>query len=130
MTRPNSAPRAASYLAAGLIAIIGGLVCAGGALAQTPAQTVPPATDQVMRQGGAASVSTPASVTASSDQKPAATPKERGERIVCKKEPILGTRLKSTRTCRTVDEWRRISAAYQDQLKASTDRGGRVPAGN
>lgn len=41
MIRSNSALRAPSYLATGLIAIVGGLVCASAAFAQTPAQTAP-----------------------------------------------------------------------------------------
>ncbi len=123
MTRSNSALRAPSYLAAGLIAIVGGLVCASAALAQTPAQTAP---SEPAKQ----STTAPASPGASEAQAPVAKPKRRGARMVCKQEAILGTRLKSTRTCRTADEWRRISRGFQDQLKTTTDKGGAVFSSN
>ena len=123
MTRSNSALRAPSFLVPGLIAIVGGLACAGAALAQVPAQTAPSATSQPT--GIAAS--TPDTTEA---QSPAAKPKRRGARMVCKQEAILGTRLKSTRTCRTADEWHRISRGFQDQLKNTTDKGGAVFSSN
>ncbi|AMS29664.1 MAG TPA: hypothetical protein DIU09_03985 [Hyphomonadaceae bacterium] len=123
MTRSNSAPRAPSYLVAGLIAIVGGVACAGAALAQAPAQTAPSATSQPT--GTAAMAPDTAEA-----QAPAAKPKRRGARMVCKQEAILGTRLKSTRTCRTADEWRRISRGFQDQLKNTTDKGGAVFSSN
>jgi hypothetical protein len=123
MSRSNSALRAPSYLAAGLIAFVGGLVCASAALAQTPAQTPPSEPSQQ-------STTTPASPGATEAQAPAAKPKRRGARVVCKQEAILGTRLKSTRTCRTADEWRRISRGFQDQLKTTTDKGGAVFSSN
>ncbi|MCA3697156.1 hypothetical protein [Aquidulcibacter sp.] len=123
MTRSNSTPRAPSYLVAGLIAIVGGLACAGAALAQVPAQTAPSAASQPT--GTAATVPDKAEA-----QAPAAKPKRRGARMVCKQEAILGTRLKSTRTCRTADEWRRISRGFQEQLKTATDKGGAVFSGS
>jgi len=123
MTRPNSAPRAPSYLAAGLIAIFGGLVCAGAALAQSPTQTAPPATTQQTTAAPSAPGTTEA-------EAPIAKPKRRGARMVCKQETILGTRLKSLRTCRTADEWRRISRGFQEQLKNTTDKGGAVFSGS
>jgi hypothetical protein len=123
MTRSNSALRAPSYLAAGLIAIVGGLACASAALAQTPAQTSPSEPSQQL-------TTAPASPLATEAQTPVAKPKRRGARMVCKQEAILGTRLKSTRTCRTADEWRRISRGFQDQLKATTDKGGAVFSSN
>lgn len=123
MTRSNSALRAPSYLAAGLIAIVGGLACASAALAQTPAQTSPSEPSQQ-------STTALASPGATEAQAPVAKPKRRGARMVCKQEAILGTRLKSTRTCRTADEWRRISRGFQDQLKATTDKGGAVFSSN
>ena len=123
MTRPNSALRAPSYLAAGLIAIVGGLVCASAALAQTPAKTAPSEPAQQ-------STTAPASPGATDAQAPVAKPKRRGARMVCKQEAILGTRLKSTRTCRTADEWRRISRGFQEQVKNTTDKGGAVFSSN
>jgi len=123
MTRPNSAPRAPAYLAAGLISVVGGLMCAGGALAQTPAPTEPPATTQQISTAS----TTPETTEA---QSPVAQPKRRGARMVCKQESILGTRLKSTRTCRTADEWRRISRGFQQELQKTTDKGGAVFSGN
>ncbi len=123
MTRSLSAPRAPTYLVAGLIAIVGGLMCAGAALAQVPTQTAPSTTSQPT----GAAASTPDTTEA---QAPAAKPKRRGARMVCKQEAILGTRLKSTRTCRTDDEWRRISRGFQDQLKTTTDKGGAVFSSN
>ena len=123
MTRSNSALRAPSYLAAGLIAIVGGLVFASAALAQTPAQTAPSETSQ---QSSTAS-SSPGATEA---QAPVAKPKSRGARMVCKQESILGTRLKSLRTCRTADEWRRISRGFQEQVKNTTDKGGAIFATN
>jgi hypothetical protein len=122
MTRPDSAPRAPSYLAAGLIAAVGGLLCAGGAFAQTLALTQPPATTQQI-----STASTNAETTEGQSQ---VKPKRRGTRMVCKQEPILGTRLKALRTCRTADEWRRISRGFQEQVKIATDRGGAVYSGN
>ncbi len=119
MTRSNSALRAPSYLAAGLIAIVGGLVCASAAFAQTPAQTAP---SEASQQSSTAS-STPGTTEA---QASVAKPKRRGARMVCKQEAILGTRLKSTKTCRTADEWRRISRGFQDQVKTATDKGGAI----
>jgi hypothetical protein len=50
--------------------------------------------------------------------------------MVCKQESILGTRLKSLRTCRTADEWRRISRGFQEQVKNTTDKGGAIFATN
>lgn len=123
MTRSNSTPRAPSFLVAGLIAIVGGLTCAGAALAQVPAQTAPSATNQPSGTAATAPDTTEA-------QAPTAKPKRRGARMVCKQEAILGTRLKSTRTCRTADEWRRISRGFQDQLKNTTDKGGAVFSSN
>jgi hypothetical protein len=123
MTRSNSALRAPSYLAAGLIAIVGGLVCASAVFAQTPAQTSP---SEASQQSGTAS-STPGTTEA---QASVAKPKRRGARMVCKQEAILGTRLKSTKTCRTADEWRRISRGFQDQVKTATDKGGAIFATN
>ncbi len=123
MTRSNSALRAPSYLAAGLIAIVGGLVCASAAFAQTPAQTSP---SEASQQSSTAS-STPGSTEA---QASVAKPKRRGARMVCKQEAILGTRLKSTKTCRTADEWRRISRGFQDQVKTATDKGGAIFSSN
>jgi hypothetical protein len=123
MTRSNSALRASSYLAAGLIAIFGGLMCAGAALAQTPAQTAP---SEASQQSSTASTT----VEATEAQTPIAKPKRRGARMVCKQEAILGTRLKSLRTCRTADEWRRISRGFQEQVKNTTDKGGAIFATN
>ena len=123
MTRSNSALRAPSYLAAGLIAIVGGVVCASAALAQTPAQTAPSDASQQ-----ASTASTTAETTEA--QAPIAKPKRRGARMVCKQEAILGTRLKSLRTCRTADEWRRISRGFQEQVKNTTDKGGAIFATN
>ena len=119
MTRPPSSPRRPAYLVAGLIAIAGGLVCAGAAIAQEAAQPAPAATSQP----STTTTNTPETTQA---QAPAAKPKRRGARMVCKQEAILGTRLKSTRTCRTADEWRRISRGFQDSLKTTTDKGGAV----
>ena len=59
-----------------------------------------------------------------------ATPVKRGDRMICKEEPILGTRLKGMRTCRTSDEWRRVSRGFQAKLKEANDRGGAVYIGN
>jgi len=123
MTRSNFALRAPSYLAAGLIAIVGGLVFASAALAQTPAQT---ALSETSQQSSTAS-SGPGATEA---QAPVAKPKSRGARMVCKQEAILGTRLKSLRTCRTADEWRRISRGFQEQVKNTTDKGGAIFATN
>jgi len=123
MTRSNSALRAPSYLAAGLIAIVGGLACASAALAQTPAQTVRSEPSQQ-------STTVPASPGATEAQVPIAKPKRRGARVVCKQEAILGTRLKSLRICRTADEWRRISRGFQEQVKNTTDKGGAIFATN
>ncbi len=123
MIRPNSPPRAPSYLAAGLIAIVGGLLCAGAALAQSPTQTSPPATTQQ----ATVAANTPGTTEA---EAPVAKPKRRGSRMVCKQEAILGTRLKSLRTCRTADEWRRISRGFQEQVKNTTDKGGAIFATN
>ena len=123
MTRSNSALRAPSFLAAGLIAIVGGLVCASAALAQTPAQTAPSDASQQ-----ASTASTTAETTEA--QAPIAKPKRRGARVVCKQEAILGTRLKSLRICRTADEWRRISRGFQEQVKNTTDKGGAIFATN
>lgn len=52
------------------------------------------------------------------------------DRIVCKVETILGTRLKGLRTCRSASEWRRISRGFQSKLKDATDRGGAIYSGN
>ena len=59
-----------------------------------------------------------------------ATPVKRGDRMICKEEPILGTRLKGMRTCRTSDEWRRVSRGFQAKLKEANDRGSAVYIGN
>lgn len=123
MTRSNSAPRTPSFLIAGVVAIVGGLMCAGAALAQAPAQTAPAATNQ-------STTTTNAAAETNETQTSVAKPKRRGARMVCKQEAILGTRLKSTRTCRTADEWRRISRGFQDSLKATTDKGGAVYSSN
>ncbi|CAN1545356.1 hypothetical protein MCEMIH15_01934 [Caulobacteraceae bacterium] len=123
MTRSNSALRAPSYLAASLIAIVGGLVCASAALAQTPAQTAPSETTQQSSTASSTAETTEA-------QASVAKPKSRGARMVCKQESILGTRLKSLRTCRTADEWRRISRGFQEQVKNTTDKGGAIFATN
>lgn len=55
---------------------------------------------------------------------------KRGERMVCKEETILGTRLKGIRACRTADEWRRISRGFQARLKETNDRAGAAFSGN
>lgn len=51
-----------------------------------------------------------------------ASPVKRGDRMVCKQEAILGTRLKGMVTCRTADEWRRISRGFQAELKRTNDK--------
>jgi hypothetical protein len=57
-------------------------------------------------------------------------PTRRGNRMVCKEEAILGTRLKGMRTCRTADEWRRVARGFQSKFKDLNDKGAAVYSGN
>ncbi|WP_238164941.1 hypothetical protein [Candidatus Phycosocius bacilliformis] len=81
----------------------------------TPTQAAPP-------EAAAPAQSTPASPAATSPQA-AAKPKRLGDRVICKEETILGTRLKTLKTCRTANEWRRIQRGFQAEMKTFTDRG-------
>jgi hypothetical protein len=51
-----------------------------------------------------------------------ATPVKREDRMVCKQEAILGTRLKGMVTCRTAADWRRISRGFQQSYKNTNDK--------
>lgn len=53
-----------------------------------------------------------------------------GDKMICKVEPILGTRLKSLRTCRTASEWRRVSRGFQQKYKDLNDKAGAAFSGN
>lgn len=50
------------------------------------------------------------------------TSTQRGDRMMCKQEPILGTRLKGMVTCRTASDWRRVSRGFQAELKRTNDK--------
>lgn len=47
---------------------------------------------------------------------------KRADRLICKQEAILGTRLKGMVTCRTASDWRRISRGFQQQYKNTNDK--------
>jgi hypothetical protein len=53
-----------------------------------------------------------------------------GDKMICKVEPILGTRLKGLRTCRTASEWRRISRGFQQKYKDLNDKAGAAFSGS
>lgn len=73
----------------------------------------------------AAPAAPPPPVQTVADTRPAA----KEDRMICKQEEILGTRLKSMRTCRRASEWRRISRGFQAKLKETTDKGGAAYSG-
>jgi hypothetical protein len=57
-------------------------------------------------------------------------PVKRADRMVCKQEAILGTRLKGMMTCRTASEWRRISRGFQQAYKTTNDKAALAYSGN
>jgi hypothetical protein len=54
----------------------------------------------------------------------------RNDRMICKVETLLGTRLKGLRTCRTASEWRRVSRGFQSRLKETNDKAAAVYSGS
>lgn len=43
--------------------------------------------------------------------------KEDGERIYCTREPMIGTRLRQRRICKTAEEWRLISENSKEAVR-------------
>jgi hypothetical protein len=54
----------------------------------------------------------------------------RNDRMICKEEILLGTRLKGLRTCRTASEWRRVARGFQARLKETNDKAAAVYSGS
>lgn len=101
-------------------------MCAIMGLVSVQAQSTPPAQVQpkpTNDQSGKAQPSNSETRTVTNDVKPS-------DRMICKQEVILGTRLKGMRSCRTASEWRRISRGFQARLKETNDRAGAAFSGN
>lgn len=70
----------------------------------------------------AASPSGSPSVVASNDpvagteEVPEMIGNQRTDSLICTSEPVIGTRLPNRRTCRTAEEWKRISDASKDEV--------------
>ena len=44
-----------------------------------------------------------------------ASPEREGDKVVCKRETVTGSLVKSKRTCMTRDEWRNLQDTTRDQ---------------
>jgi hypothetical protein len=88
-----------------------------------PATTQRPATSDAT---SSSSVDTPVPRVETAEN----TVVNRNDRMICKQEILLGTRLKGLRTCRTASEWRRVARGFQSRLKETNDKAAAAYSGN
>jgi hypothetical protein len=53
---------------------------------------------------------------AGTEESPKMIGNQRADRLICTNEAVVGTRLPNRRTCRTAEEWDRISEASREEM--------------
>jgi hypothetical protein len=114
----------ALFVAAGLVAMsaVVGLASANPLAPSQPSSQRPTTSNAT----SSSSVETPDARVKTAEN----TVVNRNDRMICKQEILLGTRLKGLRTCRTASEWRRVARGFQSRLKETNDKAAAAYSGS